>query len=97
MQYLAYPAEEDGKRVKSGRNTVVRSQTVVKRAPFYGQPFKNQPKTFIAISEMDFSLHRNLRLRCSAIALNNKELEWSSGTWFDSDMRHAEVQWIAIE
>jgi hypothetical protein len=98
VQYIAYPAEENGKRVKSGRNTVVRSQReVVNRAPFYGQPFKNQPKTFIAISEMDFSCGRNLRFRCSANAPNNKELEWTYGTWGDTDMDHAEVQWIAIE
>lgn len=98
VQYLAYPAEEDGKRVKSGRSTVIRSEKeVVNPALFYGQPFKNQPKTFIAISEMDFSCSRNLRFQCSAKALNNKELELAYGTWHDSDMDHAEVQWIAIE
>lgn len=98
VQYLAYPAEEDGKRVKSGRNTVVRSQKeLTHRYPFYGQPFQNTPSTFIAISEMDFNGNRNLRLRCSANAPNNRELEWSYGTWDNSDMDHAEVQWIAIE
>jgi hypothetical protein len=98
VQYIAYPAEENGKRVKSGRNTVVHPEReVVKRVPFYGQPFNNQPKTFIAISELDFSGSRNLRFRCSAIAPNNKELDLSYGTWWDTEMHHAEAQWIAIE
>lgn len=98
VQYLAYPAEEDGRRVKSGRNIVVRSQKeVTNRAPFYGQPFKNTPKTFIAISEMDFGCDFNLRFHCSANAPNNRELEWNYGTWDDTNMDHGEVQWIAIE
>jgi hypothetical protein len=98
VQFLAYPSEEDGKRVKSGRNTVTRTQgTASARAPFYGEPFKNTPKTFIAISETDFGCDKNVRFRCSANAPNNRELEWSFGTWADTNMDHAEVQWIALE
>ncbi|KAF1924819.1 uncharacterized protein M421DRAFT_271364 [Didymella exigua CBS 183.55] len=98
VQWVAYPAEEDGKRVKAGRNTVSRAQKEASnRAPFYGQPFKNTPKTFIAISEMDFGIDRNTRFRCSADAPNNRELEWKYGTWDDTNMDHAEVQWLAIE
>ncbi|RYN93450.1 hypothetical protein AA0119_g9487 [Alternaria tenuissima] len=100
VQYLAYPSEEDGKRVKAGRTTVTRGQGPNgsrNQAPFYGQPFKNQPATFVAISEMDFNSSRNLRLACNANAPNNRELVWDLGTWSDSDMDHAECQWIAIE
>ncbi|KNG51198.1 hypothetical protein DDE82_005910 [Stemphylium lycopersici] len=100
VQYLAYPSEEDGKRVKAARTTVTRAQGPNgsrNQAPFYGQPFKNQPATFVAISEMDFNSSRNLRLACNANAPNNRELVWDLGTWSDSDMDHAECQWIAIE
>jgi len=98
VQWLAYPAEEDGKRVKASRNMVLRAQKETSnRAPFYGQPFKNTPKTFIAVSELDFGIDRNLRFRCSANAPNNRELEWKYGTWDDTNMDHAEVQWLAIE
>lgn len=98
VQYLAYPSEEDGKRVKSGRNMVNRGQKENShRMPFYGEPFKNTPKTFIAISETDFCHDRNTRFRCSASAPNNRELEWSYGTWGDTNMDHAEIQWIALE
>ena len=98
VQWLAYPSEEDGRRVKSGRTTVNRAQREINaKAAFYGQPFQNTPKTFIAISEMDFGCSRNLRFRCSANAPNNKELEWKYGTRDDTDMDHAEVQWLAIE
>jgi hypothetical protein len=100
VQYLAYPSEEDGKRVRADRTGVNRghgSNGSRNQAPFYNQPFKNTPATFIAISEMDFNSSRNLRLECSANAPNNKELVWSINTWGDSDMDHAECQWIAIE
>lgn len=98
VQFLAYPSEEDGKRVKNGRNSVTRAQPKwSKRDNFYGQPFKDTPKTFIAISEMDFALNRNLRLTASASAPNNRELQWDFWTWDNSDMDHAEVQWIALE
>lgn len=98
VQYLAYPSEEDGKRVRIGRTSIQRAQPARKdRAPFYTQPFKNKPATFIAISEMDFTSLRNLRFECAANAPNERELEWSCNTWADSDMDHAECQWIAIE
>lgn len=98
LQYLAYPAEEDGKRVKSGRNTVNRAQKEQSlQYPYYGGPFKNTPKTFIAISEIDFGIDKNLRFRCSANAPNNEQLAWKFGTWDDTNMDHAEVQWIALE
>jgi hypothetical protein len=97
-QYLAYPSEEDGKRVKSGRTSLARAQGQVQnRYPFYNQPFTKQPSTFIAISELDFNSTRNLRFSCEAKAPNNRELEWSCHTWGDSDMDHAEAQWLAIE
>lgn len=98
VQWLAYPAEENGKRVKAGRNTVMGAQKeVTNRAPFYGQPFKNTPSTFIAISEIDFNIRKNLRFYAGASAPNNRELEWKYGTWDDTIMHHAEVQWLAIE
>jgi hypothetical protein len=100
VQYLAFPSEEDGKRVRADRTTLLRGHGINgsrNQAPFYNQPFKNTPATFIAISEMDFNSTANLRLECSANAPNNKELIWSINTWSDSDMDHAECQWIAIE
>ncbi|KAH9874036.1 hypothetical protein IAQ61_004664 [Plenodomus lingam] len=98
VQYLAYPAEEDGKRVKSGRNTVHRSPgSMENKGPFYGQPFTKQPQTFVAICETDFNSSRNLRFECSARAPNKEELVCRLGTWADTDMDHAVVQWIAIE
>jgi hypothetical protein len=98
VQYLAYPTEEDGKRVKAARTPVTRAQKEnPNRANFYGSPFNNQPATFIAISEMDFNSSRNLRFACNADAPNNRELVWNCSTWSDSDMDHAECQWIAIE
>ncbi|KAJ6109848.1 hypothetical protein N7486_002083 [Penicillium sp. IBT 16267x] len=91
-------AEEDGKRVKSDRNTVLRAQGVVKnKAPFYGQPFSRTPATFIAVSKIDFGANSNIRMMCRANAPNNQELEWEFGTWADSNMDSAEVTWIAIE
>jgi hypothetical protein len=98
VQYLAYSAEDDGKRVKTGRYTIARPHKEVNNQyEFYGQPFKNTPKTFIAIAYMNFNGNRNLRFRCSANAPNKMELACSYGTWWDSDMYQAEVQWIAIE
>jgi hypothetical protein len=97
-QYLAYPLEEDGLRVRSGRTMVPRSLGQVwNRAPFYTKPFKKQPATFVAISELDFNSTRKLRFECKAEARDVTELEWSCGTSEDSDMDHAEIQWIAIE
>jgi hypothetical protein len=96
--WFAYPAEENGKRVKSGRDRVERAQgRLKKRGQFYGQPFERTPATFIAISEMDFSHEKNLRMWGEASAPNNKELEWEYGTWNDSSMNHADITWIAIE
>ncbi|KAL9115746.1 MAG: hypothetical protein Q9227_000114 [Pyrenula ochraceoflavens] len=96
--WFAYPSEENGKRVKSGRSRVTREQKYQKeKHPFYGQPFSNTPATFIAISEVDFGANANLRLRCTASAPNNRELEWEYGTWHDSNMDHADVTWIAVE
>lgn len=98
VQYLAYPSEEDGKRVKSGRSRVQRAQAAVNnRQEFYGKPFSKVPATFIAICEMDFNSSKNLRFQCATSAPNNSELIWSCGIWADTDMDHAEVQWIAIE
>ena len=96
--WFAYPAEEDGKRVKSGRNTVARAQGVLKQnSGFYGQPFSRTPATFIAISKVDFGYNANLRMMCRANAPNPQTLEWEYGTWSDSNMDSAEVTWIAIE
>ncbi|KAJ5986739.1 hypothetical protein N7451_011104 [Penicillium sp. IBT 35674x] len=96
--WLAYPAEEDGKRVKSARNSVARAQKTLKQsAPFYGQPFLRTPATFIAISKLDFGHDANLRMGCRANAPNPQSLEWEFGTWADSNMESAEVTWIAIE
>lgn len=96
--WFAYPSEEDGKRVKSGRSRVSRDQKFRnERHPFYGQPFSGIPATFIAISEIDFGANANLRVRCAANAPNERELEWEYGTWWDSNMDHADVTWIALE
>ncbi|KAI1109969.1 hypothetical protein F5Y14DRAFT_444299 [Nemania sp. NC0429] len=97
MQYLAYPAEEDGKRVKSGTSMVNRAQgRVEQNCPFYGSPFKEKPQTFIAICETDFNIARNTRFAATAEA-EKGSLKWSYWTWADTDMDHAGVQWIAIE
>ncbi|KAJ6000014.1 hypothetical protein N7481_000423 [Penicillium waksmanii] len=96
--WFAYPAEEDGKRVRSNRERVVRAQKQLKhKAPFYAQPFLRTPATFIAISEIDFQRGKNFRFDCKSSAPNNRELEWEYGTWDDSDMDHCEIIWIAIE
>lgn len=98
MQWLAYPSEEDGKRVKTGRNPLKRGdgpQDLLQQ--FYCQPFKNPPKTFIAMSAMDFGYGNNLRFKSSVNAPTNYQLAWKFGTWDDTDMYLAEVQWIAIE
>lgn len=99
VQYLAYPAEEHGKRVKSGRDVVRRHQVVFVQpaTPFSGEPSKKTPKTFVAISEMEFGASQNLRFCGKIKALNNRELERLCGTWDGSDMDHREIQWIAIE
>jgi hypothetical protein len=42
VQYLAYPSEKDGKRVRAARTTVLCSQGIngsPNPAPFYNQPF----------------------------------------------------------
>ncbi|KAI8633210.1 hypothetical protein F5Y19DRAFT_294110 [Xylariaceae sp. FL1651] len=97
IQYLAYPAEEDGKRVKSGTSLVNRAQARIEQhCPFYGAPFKEKPQVFIAICETDFNISRNLRFRTTAEA-DKESLKWSYGTWADTDMDHAAVQWIALE
>lgn len=97
VQYLAYPSEENGKRVKSGITTVTRAQGKVDfDCPFYGDPFKTEPASFIAICETDFNRVRNTRFTTSAVATKNS-LKWHAGTWADTDMDHASVQWIAIE
>jgi hypothetical protein len=97
IQYLAYPSEEDGKRVKSGTSLVNRAQGHVEQnLPFYGSPFKEKPQVFIAICETDFNISRNSRFRTTAEA-EKGSLKWSYGTWADTDMDHAGVQWIALE
>ncbi|KAI1321093.1 hypothetical protein F5Y16DRAFT_417104 [Xylariaceae sp. FL0255] len=97
VQYLAYPSEEDGKRVKSGTTGVNRGQgRVDQHCPFYGEPFKTDPAAFIAICETDFNRSRNTRFSANAVADRNS-LKWDCGTWADTDMDHAVVQWIAIE
>lgn len=98
VQYLAYPAAQDGKRVKSNRELVQRAQKEVHHRNFYyGEPFQSTPKTFIAISELDINSEANTRFRAFANAPNNRELIWSYGTWADTDMDHAAITWIAIE
>ncbi|KAF2743081.1 hypothetical protein M011DRAFT_529339 [Sporormia fimetaria CBS 119925] len=98
VQYLAYPAAQDGKRIKSARELVTRQQKFLdKRGFFYGEPFRNTPASFIAISEIDLNSNANSRFRGSASAPNNKELTWSYGTWADTDMDHGAITWIAIE
>ncbi|KAI1266124.1 hypothetical protein F5Y18DRAFT_435050 [Xylariaceae sp. FL1019] len=97
VQYLAYPSEENGKRVKSGTTEVKRAQGRVEmHCPFYGEPFKTDPAAFIAIRETDFGRGRNTRFRTNAVADRNT-LKWDCGTWSDTDMDHAVVQWIALE
>lgn len=96
--WFAYPSEEDGKRVKSGRDRVTSAETTQqKKAPFYGQPFSRTPATFIAISEIDFAGDSNLRMTSTVKALNNQEMEWSFGTWGISIIDHADITWIALE
>lgn len=98
VQFLAYPSEEDGKRVKSGQSIITRGQPKQQnRAPFYGEPFKNTPSTFIAVHLMDFGCDRNNRFISSINAPNNRELEWGLNTWDDTNMHQAEATWIAIE
>ncbi|KAI0147799.1 hypothetical protein GGR57DRAFT_475869 [Xylariaceae sp. FL1272] len=97
VQYLAYPSEENGKRVKSGTTEVKRHQGKVEmHCPFYGEPFKTDPAAFIAIRETDFGRGRNTRFVTNAVADRNT-LKWDCGTWADTDMDHAVVQWIALE
>jgi hypothetical protein len=100
VQYLAFPSEEDGKRVRADRTKLFPSHGSNgsrNQGDFYNQPFKNTPATFIAISAMDINSTANLRVDCSANAPNNKELIWNINTWSDTEIDHAECQWIAIE
>lgn len=95
--WFAYPAEQDGKRVRSGREKVTRAQpTSNKQVPF-SQPFSRTPATFSAISEIDFGSAKHLRMKCKATAPNERELKLDYGTWDDSEMDHAHITWIAIE
>jgi hypothetical protein len=82
MQWLAYPVKKDRERVKTERNTVGRTQKeALNCAPFYGQPVKNTPKTFVAISEVvGFDYDRDSQFRCSANAPNYRELVWT--VWY---------------
>lgn len=98
VQYLAYPAEEDGRRIKSGSHDVGLNQNYDGFQILYcGQPFEKQPKIFVAMSMLDISNESNLRFHCSAKDRDNNLLELSYGTWEDSKMYGAQVQWIAIE
>ncbi|KAK4694378.1 hypothetical protein P7C71_g3198, partial [Lecanoromycetidae sp. Uapishka_2] len=96
--WLAYEAEEDGKRVKSDKNLVDRATKFAKQdAPWYGTPFTQKPAVFIGISELDFSMGRNIRVRANIDGATNERLQWSYGTWDDSDMDHLIVTWLAVE
>lgn len=98
VQYLAYPRAEDGKRVKSARESANHpTKTFTQRAPFYDSPFNKSPSTFIANSKLDFKTNFHLRFQAQAAALNARELEWSYGTWSVSQMTTAHATWIALE
>lgn len=101
VQYLAYE-KEDSNRIKSGRGHVTRQdkERDEGRVGFRGTTgteFKGTPKTFIAISELDFNGARNLRFRSEMKAVNNMEMTSKYGTWDDSDMDHGDIVWIAID
>ena len=98
VSWFAYDSAEDGKRVKSGISTAKRDNPSQKlKAPFYGSPFSKKPATFIALSEVDFSMDRNIRANTEIVSATATELEWSFGTWADSNMDHMHVTWIAVE
>lgn len=79
--WFAYPAEQDGIRVRSGRERVTRAQKNLNRqVPFSPQPFSRTPATFSAISEVDFGSAKHLRMKCKATAPNERELKLDYGT-----------------
>ena len=98
MGWFAYPAEEDGKRVKTGRERILRAAgNTTSTIKFYGQPFSRKPGMLAALAELDFGNNANLRLHTEVTNVTNESMSFQLGTWADTNMDHAEVTWIAIQ
>lgn len=98
ISWFAYDSAEDGKRVKSGKNRATREDRSPKfKNSFYGSPFAKKPATFIAISEIDFGMDENIRAIATIDDVTATELQWSCGTWDNSNMDHMDITWIAME
>ena len=96
--WFAYYIEEEGKRMKSNKNTVLREAKMTnKHGLWYETPFSKKPATFIAISELCFGTESNLRILASIHGAAENRLQWSYGTWADSNMDHVAITWVGME
>lgn len=97
--WLAYDSRENGKRVHAfAGDQVLRAQrTVEYDSQWYGSTHGRAPATFIAFNELDFGMGTNLRAKATIEGASKEKLQWSFGTWGDTDMDHLKVTWIGIE
>jgi hypothetical protein len=97
VNWLAYDAEEDGRRIKSSVQIVKRHELGNFHSPWFRAPQARSPATFIAITELDVSPSRNTRISGQITNFTSGRLIGEIGTWDDTDMDHLHCTWISIE
>ncbi|KAI9835476.1 MAG: hypothetical protein M1837_003785 [Sclerophora amabilis] len=95
--WLAYDADENGKRVKSGSTETRRNESGVNDSAWNSSPFSTTPATFIALSELDISDSHGFRAKAEVNGVTKDRLSWTLNTWADTDMDHIKGTWIEIE
>ncbi|KAK5053308.1 hypothetical protein LTR84_002282 [Exophiala bonariae] len=97
VNWLAYDAEEDGRRIKSSVQIVKRHEVRNFSSPWLRDPQARDPTTFIAITELDCGPSRNTRISGQITNITGGRLIGEIGTWDDTDMDHLHCTWISIE
>ena len=95
--WLAYDADEHGKRVKSDSFVTRRNETSTRTTRFPGQPFSKTPALFLGVQEFDFGNDKFFRMKSDIREITKESVTLEVGTWDDSNMDHLQCDWIAIE
>ena len=97
VMWFAYDADEDKKRVFSGRDNASRYPDPNKKDTQITSQwsFPKKPSMFHALSELDFGMDRNLRAR-TMMDGDEKERRLTLGTWADSNMDHVCGVWLGM-
>ena len=96
--WVAYPAEEHGRRIRSGRYRVANIDTFSDdEVILFKPPYSRLPARFIGLNEFDITNVSSMRVTAEFTELSPENITLECGTWGEHTMKSVGCTWLTVD